>query len=251
MGENEIAIIYGGTATPASKTKLKQVERQVNSTQPSDKRLKWLEVLIQFDIRDHPLNLYDGPLLLLILKPYIGNYKVGRTLIDSGSGLNLLFTNTYDNLGLPRKRLLPGKEPFYGIMPGMSAYPLGIIDLQVTIQEGENLMSEFLIFKVADFESMYNCILGRPFLKNFFLFPLVVFSFGAGVFSGWICPCSSCAPTIAYFWVDFSQISTYLRADSSLVLAGVGVGAWEFLVLSPSLSLRFMLLRIIPIEELT
>ena len=77
------------------------------------------------------------------------------------------------------------------IMPGMLAYPLGIVDLQVTIQEGENLRSEFLIFKVADFESMYNCILGRPFLKNFFLFPLVIFGLGARVFSGWICPCGS------------------------------------------------------------
>ena len=50
LGENEIAIICGGMATPASKTKLKQVEHQVNSTQPLDKRLKWSEVMIQFDI---------------------------------------------------------------------------------------------------------------------------------------------------------------------------------------------------------
>jgi hypothetical protein len=89
-------------------------------------------------------------LLPLIIKPYIGNYKVGRTLIDSSSGLNLLFTNTYDNLGLPRKCLRPVREPFYRIMPGMSAYLLGRIDLQVTFKEGENTRSEFLTFKVAD-----------------------------------------------------------------------------------------------------
>ena len=106
-------------------------------------------------------------MLLLIIKPYIGNYKVGRTLIDSGSGLNLLFANAYDNLGLPRKHLLPVKEPFYGILPGMSAYPLGRIDLQVTLREGENTRSEFLTFEVTDFKSSYNCILVRPFLKKF------------------------------------------------------------------------------------
>ena len=106
-------------------------------------------------------------MLPLIIKPYIRNYKVGRTLIDSGSGLNLLFTNTYDNLGLPRKRLLPGKEPFYGIKSGMSGYPLGRIDLQVTLREGENTRSKFLTFEIVDFESAYNCILGRPFLKKF------------------------------------------------------------------------------------
>ena len=114
MGENEIIVIYGGTATPASKTKLKQVEWQVNNTHPSNKRLKWLEVLIQFDIQDHPLNLYDGPLLPLIIKPYIENYKVGQTLIDSGSGINLLFANAYDNLGLPRKHLSRSKSPSAG-----------------------------------------------------------------------------------------------------------------------------------------
>jgi len=105
----------------------------VSSTQPSDKRLKWSEVPIQFDIRDHLVNLYDGPLLPLIIKPYISNYKVGQTLVDSGSGLNLLFATAYDSLGLPRKTLRLVKEPFYEIMPGMSAYPIGRIDLQVTL----------------------------------------------------------------------------------------------------------------------
>jgi hypothetical protein len=160
LPENKILTIYGGTATPTSKTKLKQVQRQVSSTQPSERRLKWSEVPILFDIRDHSLNLYNGPLLPLVIKPYIRNYKVGQALIDSGSALNLLFANTYDNLALPMKALIPIKEPFYGIMPGMSAYPLERINLQVTLQEGENLRSKILTFKVANFESAYNCILG-------------------------------------------------------------------------------------------
>ena len=66
---------------------------------------------------------------MLVIKPNIRNYKVGRTLIDSGSALNLLYTNTYDNLVLPRKAIIPVKEPFYGIIPGMSAYPLRRTDL--------------------------------------------------------------------------------------------------------------------------
>ena len=70
------------------------------------------------------MNLHDGPLLPLVIKPYIRNYKVRGTIIDSGSALHLLFTNTYDNLVLPRKALIPVKEPFYGIMSSMLAYPL-------------------------------------------------------------------------------------------------------------------------------
>ena len=111
--------------------------------------------------------MYDGSLLPLIVKPYIRNYKVDRTLIDSDSGHNLLFTNAYDNMGLPKKCLLLVKETFYGIMLGMSAYPLGRIDLQVILREDENTRLEFLTFEVVDFDSVYNYILGRPFLKKF------------------------------------------------------------------------------------
>ena len=85
----------------------------------------------------------------LIIKAYIENYKVSRTLTNSGSGLNLLFANAYDNLGLPRKHLLLVKEPFYRIMPSMLAYPLRRIDLQVTLQGGENTRSKFLMFDVT------------------------------------------------------------------------------------------------------
>ena len=49
----------------------------------------------------------------------------------------------------------------------MSAYAIERIDLQVTLQEGNNLRSEILTFEVADFESAYNCILGQSFLKKF------------------------------------------------------------------------------------
>ena len=49
----------------------------------------------------------------------------------------------------------------------MSGYPLGRIDLQVTLREGENTRSKFLTFEIVDFESAYNCILGRLFLKKF------------------------------------------------------------------------------------
>lgn len=82
------------------------------------------------------------------------------------AGYSTTFASTCGSLALPRKSLIPVTEPFYGIMSGMSAYPLGRIDLLVTLQEGDNLRSEFLTFKVANFESAYNCILGWPFLKK-------------------------------------------------------------------------------------
>ena len=52
-------------------------------------------------------------------------------------------------------------------MLGMSAYPLRRINLQVTLREGKNTRSKFLMFEVVDFDSAYNCILGQPFLKKF------------------------------------------------------------------------------------
>ena len=58
----------------------------------------------------------------------------------------------------------------------MSVYPLGRIDQQVILKEGENTRSEFLTFEIIDFESSYNCILGRPFLKKFMVVAHFVYS---------------------------------------------------------------------------
>jgi hypothetical protein len=52
--------------------------------------------------------------------------------MDGGSGLNILYANTLEKMGIPWSSLRPSKAPFYGIVPGKKTVPLGRIRLNVT-----------------------------------------------------------------------------------------------------------------------
>ncbi|XP_012703722.1 uncharacterized protein LOC105914996 [Setaria italica] len=63
--------------------------------------------------------------------------------------------------------LTPIDSPFYGIVPGNAAIPLGQVVLPVTFGTKEHYRTEYIKFKVADFETSYHAILGRPALAKF------------------------------------------------------------------------------------
>jgi hypothetical protein len=65
------------------------------------------------------------------------------------------------------KRLTECDEPFFGIVPGKAAYPMGRVSLSVTFGTEENFRTEYLSFEVADFKSSYHAILGHPMLARF------------------------------------------------------------------------------------
>jgi hypothetical protein len=51
------------------------------------------------------------------------------------------------------KMLTPSRAPFYGIVPGNMARPLGLVVLPVTFETKDNYRMEYIKFEVADFES--------------------------------------------------------------------------------------------------
>ena len=61
--------------------------------------------------------------------------------------------------------------PFYGILPGMKAYPIGNIDLPVTFGSKANFRTETLTFEVVDWKGVYHAILGRPAYAKFMAVP--------------------------------------------------------------------------------
>jgi hypothetical protein len=61
--------------------------------------------------------------------------------------------------------------PFYGVVPGKGACPIGHVCLPVTFCTKENFRREYLTFEVADFRSSYHAILGRPMLVKFMAIP--------------------------------------------------------------------------------
>jgi hypothetical protein len=62
-------------------------------------------------------------------------------------------------------------EPFYGVVPGKAAYPIGRVCLLITFGTEENFRTEYLTFEVSDFRSSYHTIFGRPMLAKFMAIP--------------------------------------------------------------------------------
>jgi hypothetical protein len=62
-------------------------------------------------------------------------------------------------------------EPFYRVVPGKAAYPIGRVCLPVTFGTEENFRTEYLTFEVADFRSSYHAIFGQPMLAKFMPIP--------------------------------------------------------------------------------
>jgi hypothetical protein len=103
------------------------------------------------------------------LKPVVTGSKLNKVLIDGGSGLNVLFTKTLKKMKLDITDMLTkGASPLYGIISGNAAIPLGSVVLEVTFGETrENYRTEYVKFEVADFETSYHAILGRPAIAKF------------------------------------------------------------------------------------
>jgi hypothetical protein len=106
----------------------------------------------------------------------VAEVKLTRVLIDGGSDLNLIFASMLRKMGLDlMDMLVPSKSPFDGIVPGNAAHPLGMVVLPVTFDTRENYRTKFIKFEVANFESLYHTILGRPALAKFMAVPYYVY----------------------------------------------------------------------------
>jgi hypothetical protein len=92
---------------------------------------------------------------------------------SGGSGLNVLFTKTLKKMKLDITHMLTkSTSPFYGIVPGNAAISLGSMVVPVTFGETrENYRTEHIKIKVADFETSYHAILGRPAITKFMAVP--------------------------------------------------------------------------------
>jgi hypothetical protein len=68
--------------------------------------------------------------------------------------------------------LTKSTSPFYGIVPGNAAIPLGSVVLPVTFgKTRENYRTEYIKFEVVNLETSYHAILGRPAIAKFMVVP--------------------------------------------------------------------------------
>jgi hypothetical protein len=131
--DKTVNVLFGGLPTRRSQ---KATRREVFNIEPAvPTPLRWSEVPITFSRADQWTSFSKPGRFPLVLKPVAG-CKLNKVLIDSGSGLNVLFTKTLKKMKLDITHMLTkSTSPFYGIVPGNAAIPLGSVVLPVTFGE--------------------------------------------------------------------------------------------------------------------
>jgi hypothetical protein len=165
-----VNVLFGGLPTKRAQ---KLTLREVLSIEPVvTTPLRWSEIPITFSCADQWTNFSEPGRFPLILNLVVAGSRLTKVLIDSVSGLDVLFTKTLKKMKLNITDMLTkSTSPFYGIVPSNVAIPLGSVVLPVTFGTRENYRTEYIKFEVADFETSYHAILGRPALAKFVAVP--------------------------------------------------------------------------------
>ena len=79
-----------------------------------------------------------------MVDPIIGTKRLTKVLMDGGSGLNIMYAEMLDAMGVNRACIQPTRASFPGIVPRKQAMPLGQIDLPVTFGDPTNYRTETL-----------------------------------------------------------------------------------------------------------
>jgi hypothetical protein len=169
--DKTVNVLFGGPPTKWSQKATRREVLNIELAVPTP--LRWSEVPITFSRADQWTSFSEPGWFLLVLKLVVAGSRLNKVLIDGGSGLNVLFTKTLKKMKLDITHMLTkSTSPFYNIVPGNAAIPLGSVVLPVTFGETrENYRTEYIKFEVADFETSNHAILGRPAIAKFMAVP--------------------------------------------------------------------------------
>jgi hypothetical protein len=170
--DGAVNMIFGGFLARPSRRREKLIRREVfNADTAKPSYLKWLEVPITFDRKDHLDHVPHPGSYPLAVAPLFKSKRVHKVLMDGGSGINILYVSTLDDMGIPLSQLRPSTAPFHEVVPGMEALPIGQIDLLVMFGDLRNFRMETLTFEVVGFSGTYHAILERPAYTKFITVP--------------------------------------------------------------------------------
>jgi hypothetical protein len=172
-GEDDaVHIIFGGSPARPSRRQEKLIRREVmNADIAKPSYLKWSEVPITFDRKDHLDNVPQPGSYPLVVAPLFKSRRIHKVVMYGGSGINVLYSSTLDEMGIPRSALRPSTAPFHGVVLGIEALPLGQIDLPVMFGDVWNFRTEILTFEVVGYSGTYHAILGTPAYAKFMAVP--------------------------------------------------------------------------------
>ncbi|XP_040249514.1 uncharacterized protein [Aegilops tauschii subsp. strangulata] len=95
--------------------------------------------------------------------------------MDGGSGINILYYDTFRRMNLTDKDLKPCSTVFHGVVPGKLAYPVGKISLEVALGDEYNYRIETLWFEVFKIKSPYHALFGQSAYARFMASPCYIY----------------------------------------------------------------------------
>jgi hypothetical protein len=105
-------MILGGLKSSTSKRQYRKDKREIQliHTKPSQP-LRWSEQPIMFSRADHWVYIPDLWSYPLVVEPIVEGALLPQTLIDGGSGLNVIFVKTLNKMDFDFKKLRACDEP--------------------------------------------------------------------------------------------------------------------------------------------
>ncbi|VFR03159.1 unnamed protein product [Cuscuta campestris] len=101
----------------------------------------------------------------LVIKVEINNVVVHRTLVDTGSSINIMYNNTFKELGLSRSDMKPIRTPLSGFT-GDTIEEEGTITVKAGVGDGTHRLWLDMEFMVVQLDCAHHLILGRPGLED-------------------------------------------------------------------------------------
>jgi hypothetical protein len=108
---------------------------------------------VPFSRKNHWVHIPDPGTYPLVVNSIVNGAWLPKTLIDGGSRLNIIFTETLRKMEFVFNKMTACDQPFYGVVPGKATYPIGRVCLPVAFGIEEIFRTEYLTFDVADFRS--------------------------------------------------------------------------------------------------
>jgi hypothetical protein len=121
-----VHMIFGGSPARPSRQRERLIQREVfNADTVKPSYLKWSEVPITIDRKDHPENVPQRRSYPLVVAPLFKSRRIHKVLMDGGSGNNVFYASTLDEMGIPWSALRPSTGPFHGVIPRIEVLPSG------------------------------------------------------------------------------------------------------------------------------